>query len=117
MLGESLDAPIRSILSNYQRGAKQRGLEFDLSFKKFKKLIQGNCVYCMSEPRTYFKKEGARYGVYYNGIDRVDNSRGYVKGNVVSCCKFCNYAKKKFSADEFRSWLRRVAHNLRELVQ
>ena len=36
-----------------------------------------------------------------NGIDRVDNKKCYVSGNVVSCCKFCNYAKNMNILEEF----------------
>jgi hypothetical protein len=27
----------------------------------------------------------------YNGIDRVDNNKQYIKENLVSCCKKCNF--------------------------
>jgi hypothetical protein len=38
----------------------------------------------------------------YNGVDRVDSSKGYVKENVVPCCKWCNIAKGNKSAAEFK---------------
>ncbi len=39
-----------------------------------------------------------------NGIDRVDNSQGYIKTNCVSCCKHCNYVKGDLSVDDFNIW-------------
>ena len=41
----------------------------------------------------------------YNGLDRVDNSRGYEPSNVVPCCRRCNRAKDDMSSQEFMKWL------------
>lgn len=30
------------------------------------------------------------------GLDRIDNSKGYEPGNVVSCCNVCNTIKNKY---------------------
>jgi hypothetical protein len=57
-------------------------------------LLSGDCYYCGKAPA--------------NGIDRIDSSRKYEKGNVVSCCSTCNYGKREMSTDEFLSWIRRV---------
>jgi hypothetical protein len=50
----------------------------------------------------------------YNGIDRLDSSRGYEMGNVVPCCKQCNWAKNDIPYDEFLDWIKRVHRNLIE---
>ena len=44
----------------------------------------------------------------HNGIDRVDNSKGYHPENCVPCCKTCNIAKQSMSVEEFLAWARRV---------
>lgn len=60
--------------------AKSRGLDFDLSEQEINRITAENrCFYC---PR-----ELPKYGV---GLDRIDNSLGYVSGNVVPCCTSCN---------------------------
>jgi 5-methylcytosine-specific restriction endonuclease McrA len=41
----------------------------------------------------------------YNGIDRIDNERGYLPDNAVPCCKRCNQAKADMAIDEFKGWL------------
>lgn len=46
--------------------------------------------------------------LFRNGIDRVDNSLGYILSNVVSCCKICNYMKKDLSEQEFQDQCERV---------
>ena len=49
-------------------------------------------------------------GVFiYNGIDRLDPTRGYIAKNVVPCCKTCNVAKLRMSREEFLNWVWRVA--------
>lgn len=48
-------------------------------------------------------------GAYtYNGIDRVDNNKGYTITNSVPCCKDCNFAKRDMTHDEFIAWVTRV---------
>ena len=44
----------------------------------------------------------------YNGLDRVDSSKGYVMSNVQPCCTRCNYAKHTGTVDEFFGWVARV---------
>ena len=36
-----------------------------------------------------------------NGVDRVDNTKGYSVDNSVPCCKFCNTAKHTMSEGDF----------------
>ena len=49
-----------------------------------------------------------KYKFNYNGIDRVDNKIGYTLKNCVTCCKYCNNAKKDNDVDEFKEWLEYV---------
>lgn len=44
-----------------------------------------------------------------NGIDRVDNTRGYEKGNVVPCCGTCNLLKGARTVDEFLAQIFAIA--------
>lgn len=45
-----------------------------------------------------------------NGIDRVDNTKGYSVENCVAACRRCNVAKADMAPDQFREWASRVAH-------
>lgn len=80
--------------------AKSRGLEFALNRVEYTDLVLDNCFYCTAEPSPI------------NGIDRVDNSKGYVRGNTVTCCKRCNVAKNDHSREEFETWAIRLGANL-----
>jgi hypothetical protein len=101
---------------SYTFSAGYRGLEFSLTDVQFRELLAGNCHYCGVEPlqvsRDNNKKisEAAKENsaFVYNGIDRVDNAKGYTAENCVTCCKCCNKAKLSMSQDEFLSWIKRV---------
>ena len=69
-------------------GAKQRHKELGIDFEDFKELWKENCYYCGDEVNTA-------------GLDRVDSSKGYIKGNIVRCCEKCNRAKNNMDINEF----------------
>jgi len=95
-------AAITSILLNYKNSAKKRGLEFNLSRDQFVALLSDTCNYCgiswSNQQRSY----------QYNGIDRVDSSKGYISSNCVTACKQCNRAKRDLAQEEFLTWIARV---------
>jgi len=65
--------------------AKRRGIEFHLSFELWSSEVIKPCFYCGD-------KLGKRSETTV-GCDRIDNSLGYIAGNIVSCCAFCNMTK------------------------
>ena len=105
----NVDAGYKSIMSSYKGNARNRNLVFDLSLDEFKELILSNCHYCGSLPTNLYSK--SYYNVTYNGIDRIDNSIGYIKNNVVPCCKMCNVAKNNNSHEDFMKWILRIFKN------
>lgn len=90
-----------AVLQKYKNGALTRNLKWELSNEKAYELFEGECHYC-GRIKQNMQQAKANNGPFeYNGIDRLDNALGYIEGNVVSCCKDCNYAKKEMSVDEF----------------
>ena len=89
------------LFRNYKWGAEHRGLSFKLTKKQFKKLTKSNCYYCGLEPTSKILKAdkgNSGNGKYiYNGIDRLNNEKGYTIENCVPCCKYCNSAKKEMT--------------------
>jgi hypothetical protein len=82
-----------------------------IDYKTFIELIESPCEYCgveRSNSRKDRSYKNTRFIYKYNGIDRIDSSKGYEKGNVVSCCKTCNAAKSNMSREDFLSWIKRV---------
>ena len=72
---------------HYKRSAEKKEVRFELSNEEFDKLVNGDCEYCHRSPTTWF------------GIDRVKPEKGYVNGNVVSCCWDCNLDKHTADVD------------------
>lgn len=89
-----------------------------ITFEDFLRLSQENCYYCGATPSNSYNaalddNKSSQYardnGVFiYNGLDRLDNSKPHIIDNVVACCKYCNFAKRERSVEEFASWIRRV---------
>ena len=79
---DSGEASFNMLFRNYKTGAKIRGLLFSLTKEEFKKLTLDECYYCGEHPFSIIKKGSDTYT--YNGIDRIDNNKGYEISNVVS---------------------------------
>lgn len=80
----------------YRQRCRIDRLTFALSRKEFLATIRKRCWYC-----------GAA-GNPFNGIDRLDNSKGYTRGNSKPCCETCNRAKLCMTQKEFLQWVKRV---------
>ena len=101
-------ASIRQVISCYKRNAKRRGFEYNLTEEQFKEITQQDCYYCGEKPNNIQKAYHNNGDYTYNGIDRIDNNKGYTIDNVVSCCFTCNRAKDKHTVKEFYGWIEKV---------
>ena len=100
------------LVYQYRRAAKSRGFQFDLGEDEFRNLTAAACYYCGLPPsQNVHTAKGTNGGLLYTGIDRIDNKRGYVPGNVRSCCKQCNFAKGSMTEDDFFAWVYRIANH------
>lgn len=86
--------------------AKSHGLDLSLTREEIMTLSQRNCEYCGLQPSTTIGKGHAQF--IYNGIDRVDSTKGYVKGNVIAACKWCNRFKNKLAVSDFLTHVERI---------
>ena len=106
------ESAFNSLYCRTRISARVRNLDFDLSKTDFRRLIKEPCHYCGQTPSQIFGVRSRNGSFVYNGLDRFDNFIGYTLGNVVPCCKTCNYAKRNMSVDEFLAWVKQVAlHN------
>jgi len=101
-------AAFNSLFANRRSSAKQRGKDWELTKEQFRQLTKQPCHYCGVEPSQRWKQGYATGDYIWNGLDRQDSNQGYTMNNVVSCCKYCNYAKYTMTVNEFASWVTRV---------
>jgi hypothetical protein len=80
----------------YQHSANLKQLEFTLTFEDYVSLSEMPCYYC-----GIIEERG------FNGIDRTDQTVGYLLSNCVSCCQMCNYIKGSLSEQTF---IKRAIH-------
>ncbi len=107
-LGEAIK---NTIFDDYKTGARKRGLLWDIPREEFDVLIKNNCYFCGIPPSTTRIARRMNGDLTYNGIDRLDNNLGYIKGNIVSCCKLCNRAKSNMSLESFLEWIDRIIYH------
>jgi rfaE bifunctional protein nucleotidyltransferase chain/domain len=106
-----LPFPENYLLSYYKVNAQRRGLDFQINHDTFKSLIYLPCYYCGRSGLSTIRRHGSTFA--FNGLDRVDNTKGYLETNVRTCCKFCNRMKGTLSERDF--WLNVSAINSHSL--
>lgn len=91
----------------------------EMPFEDFFELSQQNCKYCGEFPSNYSNpacgansSEDMRQNGYFthNGLDRINNDLPHSKENCVPCCKYCNYAKRERTTENFNEWICKVYH-------
>ena len=86
-------------LYGYKRPAKKRGYEFTLSFEEFVAVLHGVCYLCGDSEA--------------GGIDRINNSIGYILRNCAPCCEMCNKLKWAHDLEPFLEQVRKIHENNR----
>lgn len=81
---------INELWRGLQRNAYSRELMISITRDEFEKMAIKPCYYCGFTSHTRL-----------NGIDRIDNNKGYVHSNCISCCKMCNIMKQAQHPVEF----------------
>jgi len=74
----------------YKSRALEKQLDFSITKEDYDNIIQYDCFLCgkqSDENNT-------------NGIDRMDNNKGYVLDNINACCGECNYMKYTWNYDK-----------------
>lgn len=107
---EKIDILVNSIYIKYKSSTKRRNIEFSISLEEFEVLIKDKCYYCHESSSNFFQRSNK--SIYYNGIDRLENTIGYVSNNCVPCCKYCNRMKNDLSLTEFRNKINKIYENI-----
>jgi len=96
------EAAFRALVYAMKGSAKKRGHKWQLTREQVRHLTKQPCYYCGVEPSQIHQYRRSEPYVY-NGLDRVDNTKGYTIDNVVPCCFTCNTAKSTLAVSEFKS--------------
>ncbi len=99
-----------AVFCDYVYSARARKLDFTITENEFDELTKRSCYYCGELPSRVVIQKNAPGEFVYNGLDRVDSSRGYVMDNVVACCTMCNFAKSNTDQGDFLRWVEKVYH-------
>ena len=100
--------------STIEKRSKKQGYKSDISFYEFRKISKQKCFYCGLENSNFATDRNSHRNkisdcvIKYNGIDRIDSTKGYLINNVVACCKYCNTAKNTMTQKEFKQFIKRV---------
>lgn len=62
---------------------KRRKLDLKINLEQYEHFLSKNCHYC---DKNISKETGS-------GLDRIDNNKGYLIDNVVTCCGACNQVR------------------------
>lgn len=100
---------LNDMYRKYKGAAKKRKYDFLLTRSEFANLVVSKCYYCHREPFLDRKIQPARRKKWHgdarmklNGVDRMDNTKGYTIENSVPCCSTCNTAKLCMTLTEWR---------------
>lgn len=74
---------------HYRYRAYQKNIGWNLTEENVIAIKKRPCYICKRQAK----------GQFSNGIDRIDNTKGYSLSNCASCCGECNYMKKDFNID------------------
>lgn len=93
--------PLRELCTNAEKRAREKGFDFDVTPDYLRRVLANQ------DGRCYFFKVplhidgSAADSLYQVSLDRLDNARGYVRGNVALTCVAANLSRNKFTAEEF----------------
>lgn len=90
------DIDIAKRLVRTQQSANKRGIHFDLSFSKLKRLLNSKTCFFTGDKLNFDEPEHDNYLT----LDRLDASRGYTDDNLVACSRAFNMRKGEASAKD-----------------
>lgn len=107
-----------TLFKHYRSGALRRGYEFEITIEYVWELFVsqgGKCALSgvplklTSRLKRLNNQGRPDWDVIDASLDRIDNAKGYVPGNVQWIHKTLNFMKQEFSQDDFIKWCRLVA--------
>ena len=92
-----------------KKSAKSRNLEYELDQDYIEELLikqNSRCLYTGIEFLNNHKDKNT-----YPTIDRIDPSKGYIKGNICICTWAVNIIKSTFTTEQFKNIITKIYEN------
>jgi hypothetical protein len=107
-------ASFNNYIKGYKDSAAKRGYVFELTEDQFKEVIEKDCVICGAPPKVISRKTKnySATPILANGIDRIDNTKGYIVGNIQPMCGPCNKAKSNLGEETYRKWIAQIRSSI-----
>jgi hypothetical protein len=105
----SLEGRLKSIFANVTE-RRHKGL--DISLQDLRDLWEKQKGLCAYSGVPMMWDDSNRYATV--SIDRIDSSKGYVRGNIAFCCAIVNVMKNKMPVEHFLWWCRNISSTLGE---
>ena len=101
----------KSFWTPIQRQAERRGIPFEITREQVWNIFEKQkrrCALSGVELRFSTNIRDQR-GTQTASLDRIDNTRGYISGNVQWVHKYVNIMKNVMTQEDFLTWCRRIA--------
>lgn len=96
MADSSFDLYVADKFRRKAENARERGIEFTLTFQSMRNILSSKKCYYTGMPLTRTRHtELGPIRASDLTIDRIDSSKGYIKGNVVACSHAANQLKSQ----------------------
>lgn len=101
---------------------KERNLEYDIDLNYLQELWEqqnGICPFTKQklELKTHSKTQNTVNRPYQASIDRIDNNKGYIKGNIRFVSLMYNFCRNVFTDEQVLEFCKQVVENHNEFME
>ena len=98
-----------SFVHKYKTGAETRGIEWDVSFEYLADLLIEQDFKCALSGEDLDAMEVSNNC----SLDRIDNSKGYIEGNLQWVTSMVNMCKQGYTQDEFIDMCKKISDKVK----
>lgn len=108
------DSNFKWYMKNVIKNSKQKKYNYDIDIEYLKTLWESQNGICpFTKQKLILRTHGYSFTKNPNqaSLDRIDNSKGYIKGNIRFVSLIFNYAKNTFSDEDVLAFCMQVSKN------